>query len=149
MEMLSTFLAHCEGIIRSPLVSPHKGPVMRSFEASFIVSLHRLLNRQSSSQWFEMPVAHVTSLFCYCLFFTPYERPYHIQDHFDGVLFSRGAHFVRCSQSLWGVSTVIWIIKMLLTKQIKTLCGQDYMGQVTVLWLSCYLVLLSTDSKTR
>ena len=25
----------------------------------------------------------------------------------------------------------------------------DYMGQVTKLWLSCYLVLLSIDSKTR
>ena len=24
-----------------------------------------------------------------------------------------------------------------------------HMGQVTELWLSCYLVLLSTDSKTR
>ena len=27
--------------------------------------------------------------------------------------------------------------------------NKDYMGQVTKLWRSCYLVLLSIDSKTR
>ena len=29
------------------------------------------------------------------------------------------------------------------------MCERTFMGQVTELWLSCYLVLLSSDSKTR
>ena len=33
--------------------------------------------------------------------------------------------------------------------QLRWSRGYDNMGQVTELWLSCYLVLLSIDSKTR
>ena len=32
---------------------------------------------------------------------------------------------------------------------IAGMFAKKYMGQVTELWLSCYLVLLSLDSKTR
>ena len=40
----------CEGIHRSPLVSLHKGPIMRSFGVFFCVSLNNLLVRQSNCQ---------------------------------------------------------------------------------------------------
>ena len=35
--------------------SPHKGHVMHSFDVFFVVSLNKLLNKQSDYQWFEMP----------------------------------------------------------------------------------------------
>ena len=55
----------CKGIHLSPVDSPHKGPVMQSFNVSFDVSLKMLLNRQSSSQWFEMP-CHMTVMIASC-----------------------------------------------------------------------------------
>ena len=36
------------GIHRSPVNSPHKGPVMQTFNISFVVNLNKLLNKQSS-----------------------------------------------------------------------------------------------------
>ena len=52
LTMLSTWLALCEG---NPIGFPHKEPVMWSFDAYFDVSLCKLLNRQWSCQWIEMP----------------------------------------------------------------------------------------------
>ena len=40
---------------RSPVDSPHKRPVIRSFDVSFDVSLYKLLDKQSSCRWFETP----------------------------------------------------------------------------------------------
>ena len=42
-----------------------------------------------------------------------------------------------------------WWLQMAWLKTRKRWPSENYMGQVTELWLSCYLVLLSTDSKTR
>ena len=40
--------------------------------------------------------------------------------------------------------------QVILDPQINSLRpGEEYMGQVMKVWLSCYLVLLSFDSKTR
>ena len=41
-----------QGIHRSSLNSPHKGPVMRTW-CFFDVSSHTLLNKQSNDRWFE------------------------------------------------------------------------------------------------
>ena len=35
---------------------PHEGPVMQSFDIFFIVSMTKLLNKQSRCQWFETPL---------------------------------------------------------------------------------------------
>ena len=54
MEMLS-LLVLC-GLIHQWLMdSPHKGPVIYSFDVFFAVNLNRLLGKQSSCQWVEMP----------------------------------------------------------------------------------------------
>ena len=38
-----------------PVDSPHKGPVMQKFDSFFVVTLNNLLNKQSTSRWFEIP----------------------------------------------------------------------------------------------
>ena len=42
------------GIHRSPVDSRHNGRVMYSFEAFFVISLNKLLNKQSSYRWHDM-----------------------------------------------------------------------------------------------
>ena len=52
VEMMSTLLALCEGNPPvTPVVPPHKGPIVWSFD----VSLNKLSNKQSSWLWFEIP----------------------------------------------------------------------------------------------
>ena len=41
------------GFHRPPVDSPHKGPVMRIRDVLFDFDLHKLLNKQSSDQWFD------------------------------------------------------------------------------------------------
>ena len=56
-------LALCEG---SPPViggSPHKGPVMQSFDVALVLGLNKLLDKQSSCWWCHD--THVTSLQCF------------------------------------------------------------------------------------
>ena len=43
------------GIHRSPVDSPHKGPVMRSFDVFFDVRLNKRLSKQSRVWWFGTP----------------------------------------------------------------------------------------------
>ena len=62
MEMLFTLLAFCEGIKWSLVDSAHKGPVMQSFDVFFIVSLNKLLNKQSSCGHMRPYDTHVISL---------------------------------------------------------------------------------------
>ena len=50
--MLSALLALCT---QNPPVIFHKGPVMRSFDKFFVVSLNKLLNKQLRCQWYEPP----------------------------------------------------------------------------------------------
>ena len=53
-KSLTESLALCEGIPSGlPVESPHKGPVMYSFDVAFAVSPSKLLNIQSSCQWHE------------------------------------------------------------------------------------------------
>ena len=40
--------------VKSPVDSPHKGPVMQSFYVFFVVGLNKLLNKLSNCQWFRM-----------------------------------------------------------------------------------------------
>ena len=47
-------LVLCEGNPLSPVDSPHKGPMIWSFDAFFVVSLNKMLNKFSSCQWFEI-----------------------------------------------------------------------------------------------
>ena len=42
-----------KGIHQSLVDSLHKGPVIQGFDVSFVISLSKLMNIQSSSQWFE------------------------------------------------------------------------------------------------
>ena len=49
------------GIHWLPVDSPHKGPVMRSFDGFNVVSRNKMLNKRSSCCWFET-YAHMTSL---------------------------------------------------------------------------------------
>ena len=39
----------------SPMDSPHKEPVMRTFDVSFDISMNNLLNEESSCLWFDTP----------------------------------------------------------------------------------------------
>ena len=41
---------------------PHKGPVMYSFDVSFIVGLNKLLNKESTCRYFEARGCYETSL---------------------------------------------------------------------------------------
>ena len=43
------------GMHWSPVDSPHKGPVVQNFDAFFAAGLNKLLNKQLSWWWFEMP----------------------------------------------------------------------------------------------
>ena len=43
------------GTHQSLVDSPHKGPVMQSFDVSFVVSQIKLLNKLWSNRWFQMP----------------------------------------------------------------------------------------------
>ena len=58
METLSELLAFCEGNADSP----HKGPVMQSFDVFFVVSLNKVLERSRVADDFRRNDAHVTSL---------------------------------------------------------------------------------------
>ena len=44
-----------KGIHRSPVDSPHKGPLKQSFAIFLVVILNKLLSKLSRCQWFEMP----------------------------------------------------------------------------------------------
>ena len=44
-----------QGIHRSPVNSPHKRPVTRSFDVSLICALNKRLSKQSWGWWFETP----------------------------------------------------------------------------------------------
>ena len=44
-----------KGIHRWQVVSPHQGAVIQRFGVFFVASLNNLLNKKSTSQWFEMP----------------------------------------------------------------------------------------------
>ena len=55
METLWTLLFQCEGIRRSLVVSPHRWPMIRSFDFGFALILYKLMNKQSSCRWFETP----------------------------------------------------------------------------------------------
>ena len=50
--IIGTFV---RGIQWSPMDSPHKGLVIHSFDIFFDISLNKLLKKQLSGQWFEMP----------------------------------------------------------------------------------------------
>ena len=55
MDTLFTLLSLCEWIHRSPVVCHVRGPWMRSFHVSFAASIDKLLNKQWSSLWFDLP----------------------------------------------------------------------------------------------
>ena len=55
METFSALLAIVWGIHRSPVNSPHKGHVTRSFDFFFDLRLNKQLSKQSWGWWFEMP----------------------------------------------------------------------------------------------
>ena len=51
-----------DSLTKTPLVSPHKDPVMRKLDVLFVIGLNELLNTQSSYWWCEpRHNAHVTS----------------------------------------------------------------------------------------
>ena len=60
---ISALLALCEGNHWSPMDSPQKRPVTRSFDVFFDLSLKRQLSKQSRRWSFETP-SH--SLWCHC-----------------------------------------------------------------------------------
>ena len=53
MEPFSALLGTCEEIHRPPVDSPHKEPVMRTFDILYYVRLNKYLDKQSISWWFE------------------------------------------------------------------------------------------------
>ena len=57
----------------SPVESPHKGPVIRSLDAFFVLGQNKLFKKQSSCQWFQTPwrVCHVSDpLIMFWLWYT-------------------------------------------------------------------------------
>ena len=63
-ENAFAFVAIARGIHRWPMDSPHKGPVMKSFDVFFVVSLNKLLNKLSNYFLHNGPVTH-----SFCVFF--------------------------------------------------------------------------------
>ena len=58
MKTLTPLRIFVRGIYRSPVVSTHKGPVIRRFEAFFIISLknaQKTIRHTVSCRWFVMP----------------------------------------------------------------------------------------------
>ena len=53
-ERYPQYWSYGKGNHRSPVNSPHKGPVTRGFDVSYIASLNKLLNKESSCPWFDM-----------------------------------------------------------------------------------------------
>ena len=56
METLSALLDIYKGNHRSPVDSPHKGPVRVIFDVSFVVSLNKLLKKKLPLIWDAMIV---------------------------------------------------------------------------------------------
>ena len=54
MQYAHSFVLLCLVSVLSLVDSPHKWPVMQSFGVFFHVNLNKLLNKQSSCQWFEI-----------------------------------------------------------------------------------------------
>ena len=52
MKRFLRYLPFVRAIHRSPVDSPHKGPVALTFDVSFDVSLDKLLDKQSNGWWF-------------------------------------------------------------------------------------------------
>ena len=96
-----------KGIRRSPLDSPHKGPVTRSFGVFFDLRLNKLLSKQSRRRWFGTPSR---SLWRHCnvpegvvpsLRFRRPKYPWWMSSH--------GNDF-RITELLWGASNSPMII---------------------------------------
>ena len=73
MESLSALLALCEREHRWPMVFLHQGPVMPSFDVIFVISLEKLLNKQSSFQWFDAMTRYFYDALIWVLFRTKNE----------------------------------------------------------------------------
>ena len=54
-KLFPHYLPFVRGIHQSTIDLFHKASVMHSSDASFVIHLNKLLNRQSSCQWFQMP----------------------------------------------------------------------------------------------
>ena len=55
METFPRYWSFVGGIHRSPVDSPHKGPVTRSFDVFFDLRLNTRLSKQSRRRWFKTP----------------------------------------------------------------------------------------------
>ena len=54
-KLFPHYLPFVRGIHQSTIDLLHKASVMHSSDASFVIHLNKMLNRQSSCQWFQMP----------------------------------------------------------------------------------------------
>ena len=55
MNTLAPLLALCKGMLQSPMDIHHKGQEMKGFDGPFVVSLNKLVNKQSRHRWIETP----------------------------------------------------------------------------------------------
>ena len=136
------------GIHRSPVNSPHKWPVTRSFDVFFDLRLYKRLSKHSWGWFLRRYHAHddVTVMQCVNLF----------DWNLEWCLPGWGGWVPICNmrQSACRCKTLTMFFfsntMKLHFENFTYICYHwMYMGQVSKLWLSCYLVLLSNDSKTR
>ena len=55
VKLFPRYWLFVRGIHRSPVNSPHIGPITRSFDVFFDLHLNKRLNKQSRRRWFETP----------------------------------------------------------------------------------------------
>ena len=122
METFSALLAICAG--NSPVIGefPSQRPVTRSFDVFFDLRLNKHLSKQSWGGWFET-----------------LSRP--LWRHSMTLSFARRFIVLRF------VMDILWALNDPFDLSIHAI--KIDMGRVMEVWLSCYLILLSVDSKTR
>ena len=154
MGTVSTLLALCEENLLVTGGFPRQTPVMQSFDVFFDVSLNKWLSKQSRWWWFETPWH---SLWRHCNV-APQGQYYH-HNHINIYIYIKWTVFVNFTAKSAQHAHARMIAKTdLIHRQVMCPLRHGgshfvkkyiYMGQVMELWLSCYLVLLSIESKTR
>ena len=139
METFSALLAIYAGNSPVPGEFPALRPVTRSFDISFDLRRNKRLNKQSWGWWFE---TLLRPLWRQCNEFYP-------------CISLSGAGVVTAGMikpwTVFVIESYLSDILIIYNDQNKTKHNKKHMhmGQVMKLRLSCYLVLLSIDSKTR
>ena len=136
----SASLAFVWGIHRGPVNSPHKWPVTRKmFPFDDVIMWKPSVFGVSSNPFGRLPTLRTESAHHHHisqLYFVIFDKV-----HAELTARHKHSYTIRYNVSQ---EKIIYQSKIFAMDNVKM-----HMGRVTELWLSCYLVLLSIDSKTR